>query len=552
MAELKPYKVYFLSLTMLLFACSSIRIKLTNGVLLKVDQYQVPVLRGSEQNPVLHLTLIPVEDNIPILKEIEINMEGQYGLRNIKSVRMHIVDSKNNTTLSEQFGVELNPENKLVFKDHRVIEDTIQLVLSIQLKDTADLLNSYRVSCEKILTTEGMAEPDSSFSPLTLREGLGLRNHMDDNVHTYQIPSITTTSTGTLLAIYDIRHDSARDLQGNVDIGLSRSTDGGNTWEPMQKVLDMGEWGGLPEKFNGVSDACILVDKNTNTIYVAGLWMHGVINSNGDWVEGLTQSSSDWNHQWRNKGSQSGFGVKETSQFLLTKSTDDGQTWSEPINLTRQCKKEEWWLWAPAPGHGITLTNGTLVFPTQGRDRNGRSFSNITWSNDGGDTWNTSNVASHGTTENMVVQLTDGSLMLNARDGKNKGNTSDQNGRVISITRDLGETWTEHGTSRGALVEPACMASLHKHEYHNDGQKKSILLFSNPNSKTSRNRMTIKVSFDDGKTWPEEYWLLLDEKRGRGYSCITSIDEQTIGILYEGSRADMTFQKIRLSEILKK
>jgi sialidase-1 len=151
-----------------------------------------------------------------------------------------------------------------------------------------------------------------------------------------------------------------------------------------------------------------------------------------------------------------------------------------------------------------------------------------------------------------VVQLTDGSLMLNARDGKNKGNTSVTNGRVISVTGDLGETWSEHPTSRGALIEPACMASLHKHEYTENGQQKSILLFSNPNSKTDRDHMSIKVSFDDGETWPEEYWMLLDEKKGRGYSCLTSIDEQTIGILYEGSQADMTFQKIALSELIGK
>lgn len=62
--------------------------------------------------------------------------------------------------------------------------------------------------------------------------------------------------------------------------------------------------------------------------------------------------------------------------------------------------------------------------------------------------------------------------------------------------------------------------------------------------------MTIKVSLDDGNTWPEEYWLLLDEGKSRGYSCITSIDENTIGILYEGSQAHMTFQKIALSELL--
>ena len=85
-------------------------------------------------------------------------------------------------------------------------------------------------------------------------------------------------------------YDLTRDLQGNIDIALHRSFDKGLTWQPIQTVLDMGEWGGLPQKFNGVSDACILVDKNTNDIYIAGLWMHGALDDNGKWIEGLNEN----------------------------------------------------------------------------------------------------------------------------------------------------------------------------------------------------------------------------------------------------------------------
>jgi len=278
--------------------------------------------------------------------------------------------------------------------------------------------------------------------------------------------------------------------------------------------------------------------------------MHGVINDDGKWVESLTVDSTNWNHQWRSKGSQPGFGVKQTSQFLIATSTDDGQTWGDPVNITQMCKKEEWWLWAPAPGQGITLNDGTLVFPTQGRDENGQSFSNITFSIDGGENWATSSPAFSNTTENMVVQLSDGSIMLNARYNPNRNNPGDGNGRVVVITSDLGQIWTEHPTSRSALIESTCMASLHKHVYHENGEEKSILLFSNPNTKTGRHHMTIKVSLDDGKTWPEEFWMLLDEGNSRGYSCLTSVNEHTIGILYEGSRADMVFESIPLDELL--
>lgn len=94
------------------------------------------------------------------------------------------------------------------------------------------------------------------------------------------------------------------------------------------------------------------------------------------------------------------------------------------------------------------------------------------------------------------------------------------------------------------------MASLYRHDYTENGDKKSVLLFLNPNSKTRRNDITLKVSFDDGNTWPETYWLLLDEYDGAGYSCITSVDEKTVGVLYEGSQADMVYQQIPLNDIL--
>lgn len=61
----------------------------------------------------------------------------------------------------------------------------------------------------------------------------------------------------------------------------------------------------------------------------------------------------------------------------------------------------------------------------------------------------------------------------------------------------------------------------------------------------------IATSTDDGKTWPEENWLLLDEGKSYGYSCLTSVDENTIGFLYEGSRAHMTFESIPLPELLR-
>jgi sialidase-1 len=214
------------------------------------------------------------------------------------------------------------------------------------------------------------------------------------------------------------------------------------------------------------------------------------------------------------------------------------------------CKKEDWWLWAPAPGNGITLDNGVLVIPTQGRDQDGLPFSNITFSDNGGKTWKTSEPASSNTTECSVVQLEDNTLMLNIRDNRNRKVKGKNNGRAVFVTADMGKTWMEHSTSHSALQEPVCMASLFKHEYMDGQSKKSILFFSNPNTQNGRYDLTIKASFDNGQTWPEKYWLLLDEGYGRGYSSITSIDEKSIGILYEGSQSQMTFQTVALDSFL--
>ncbi|MFI3314559.1 MAG: sialidase family protein [Rikenellaceae bacterium] len=366
-----------------------------------------------------------------------------------------------------------------------------------------------------------------------------VRNAGDDGVNTYRIPALCTTTKGTLLIAYDCRYDTSRDLQGHIDIGISRSIDKGATWQPMTIALDMGEWGGLPQRFNGVSDPSLLVDTKTGRIWVSALWMHGVLDNDGKFINGLNNDSKDWKHQWSGKASQSGYSPYQTSQFIMAYSDDDGVSWSEPINITK-VKPEEWWLYAPAPGQGIVMKDGTLVLPTQGRDTTGLSFSNITYSKDRGESWITTNPATDNTSECAVVELKDGSLMLNIRDNRNRTEKGDKNGRAVFVSDDLGITWSEHSSSHGALIEPVCMASIHRH--------KKYLLFSNPDDKHGRHNMRIKWSDDEGITWHNG--PLLDSGSSFGYSCLTSIDKKTIGIVWEGSRSQMAFRAISLKEII--
>jgi sialidase-1 len=529
--------------------------KVNRDIVVYQDQAEYPVLKFKDYNNVLQLN-ISCKDTLNdiLLTEVFISAAGTTSLSDLESVALYYTGNR----------ISLVNEKSLLFakvdKPGAVVRlkgslkirgNQNHFQLSYKLKENADITHKAGASCMKVVTDRGTAVVNKLTDQKHLRIGVAVRKHDDDNVDTYRIPGLAATNKGSLLAVYDVRRDSKRDLQGNIDIGISRSTDGGNSWEPMVVALDMVEWGGLPQKFNGVSDASILADRKTGNIFVAGLWMYGVLDDNGKWIENLTDTSKAWNHQWRNRGSQPGFDVKQSSQFLITRSTDDGRTWEAPVNLTTMCKKSEWWLWAPAPGNGITLDDGTLVFPTQGRDKEGVPFSNVTYSNDGGTTWKTSNPAYTNTTECAVVQLSNGAIMLNMRNNRNKNNEGPDNGRAVAVTTDMGKTWTEHPTSHSALIEPVCMGSLYRHMFNDNGQQKSILFFSNPSTKKGRNHITIKASLDDGATWPEKYWLLLDEGNGNGYSCLTSVDNDNIGILYESSQADLVFEKLSLSDILK-
>lgn len=523
-----------------------------------VNQYQLPVLKQKENNPVLRIKITSDKDGETIT-QLHFTTLGTSDLKDINSVRLFFygkdsmpgnMDNRKRLPLA----VLKNIKKEIIFTGEQKLQKGENYFwLSYELSSDASLLNFVDAGLLSVTIDGKRTKLSGKENKIKQRIGVAVRKHKQDNVHTSRIPGLATTNKGTLIAIFDARYESARDLQGHIDIGIHRSEDGGNTWKPLQIVMDMNEWGGLPQKFNGVSDACILVDKKSSDIYIAGLWMHGVINEDGKWIENLTEQSDAWNHQWRNKASQPGYSVNETSQFLVVKSSDDGETWSMPENITKMGKKRNWWLWAPAPGQGITLKDGTLVFPTQGRDENGKPFSNITFSADGGKTWKASNAAiNESTTECMAVELTDGSIMLNMRANSNKGNTGPTNGRAIAITKDLGKTWKEHPSSHSALPEPVCMGSIHRHDFEKSHKKQSILLFSNPDSKIKRHRLSIKISDDDGMSWNRYQPILLDEWNSRGYSCLTSIDEHTVGILYESSQADMVFQAVPVKELLKK
>jgi sialidase-1 len=396
--------------------------------------------------------------------------------------------------------------------------------VSIEMKPEASLLTKITAEVTGV-TADGQSLPVKCVSaPNVIRRlGAGVRHAGDDGVAAFRIPGLVTTNKGTLLGVYDVRYNSSVDLQEHIDIGLSRSIDGGKTWEKMRLPLAFGEYGGLPAAQNGVGDPSILVDTKTNTIWIVAAWTHGMGNQRAWW------------------SSQQGMDVNHTAQLVLVKSTDDGKTWSEPINITEQVKHPEWYFLLQGPGRGITMEDGTLVFPIQyiGKDRIPNA--GIMYSKDRGETWTIHNHARTNTTEAQVAEVVPGTLMLNMRD--NRGGS-----RAVYTTSDLGMTWKEHESSRTALPEPVCMASLISVKAADNVLGKDILIFSNPNTTNARKNITIKISLDGGNTWAHQ--LLLDEGENWGYSCLTMVDKETIGILYESSVAHMTFQCIKLKDIV--
>ena len=92
--------------------------------------------------------------------------------------------------------------------------------------------------------------------------------------------------------------------------------------------------------------------------------------------------------------------------------------------------------------------------------------------------------------------------------------------------------------------------SLIKAKIKTGGRLKEVLFFSNPNTGSGRYNITIKASLDMGQTWLPAHQLLIDERLCFGYSSLTKVDDDTIGILYEGTK-DVYFVTVPINKIIK-
>lgn len=363
---------------------------------------------------------------------------------------------------------------------------------------------------------------------------------IEERVSKYsRIPGLIVTQKGTLVATFDNRYGHNGDLPADIDVAVSRSTDGGQTWSPVITCINARDLEGIGQ---GVGDPAILLDESNNRVWIAGL------------------AAPKTGHPiWKSEAGSTS--PEKCAQFILAYSDDEGETWSQPINITESIKRlgdddtRDWGCIFQGPGNGICMRDGTLVFPAQvwatkgpGEKMGSKKVGAIVYSKDKGKTWHSSREMDFGGSESTVAELSDGSLMMNTREGI--GGV-----RQVGVTSDLGETWDKHpsvNTEEGRLRNPFCQAILislfnEGNSTYNFGKKaEHALIFSNPNA-GKRSHMSLKVSTDDGSSWSKG--LLYDERWGMGYSAIYPIDENYLGVFYESQHHYLQFLAIPYTEI---
>jgi sialidase-1 len=326
-----------------------------------------------------------------------------------------------------------------------------------------------------------------------------------DGYHTYRIPALLTTKKGTLLAFCEGRKATRSD-SGNIDLLVKRSADNGKTWSSRQVVWD--------DRDNTCGNPCPVVDQRTGTIWLLMTW------NRGDDHEGEIKKNTS----------------KDTRRVWVSRSNNDGRTWSKPIEITATAKRPEWRWYATGPGVGIQLQKGPwkgrMVIPcdhsiVSANDPDGYN-SHVIISDDHGKTWYIGGVISPKVNECQVVELDNGTLMINMRNYDRSKTT-----RAIATSNDGGITFSKV-THDPVLVEPICQASFLRYTLR-PKHDRNRLLFSNPAhaKRGDRRDMTVRLSYDEGRSWPVAKLLYAGPS---AYSCLTKLPDGNIACLYEAGQ----------------
>ncbi len=317
-----------------------------------------------------------------------------------------------------------------------------------------------------------------------------------NDTHTFRIPALVTTPHGTLIAACDARRKSGADVvhQRTIDIVYRRSEDNGMTWSPIE-VID-------PIDHGGCSDPSLLVDEVTGDVFCFYNYMS------------LDRSSKEY-------------------RFYVQKSSDDGKTWGNPNDITDQIagpELENAFKFITS-GRGIQTRSGQLI---HNYVRVGHGVT-LFGSSDHGTTWKPVGDANPGD-ESKVVQLHDGTLMVNSRIAPGK--------RYVHRSSDGGKTWESEADF--GLPDPRCNAAIIQYTAKRDGYSKDRLVFCNAASNTGRENLAVRISYDGGVSWSEGGVI---DRGPSAYSEISILRDGSFAVLYEPGHAEVRFVRFTLKSL---
>lgn len=305
-----------------------------------------------------------------------------------------------------------------------------------------------------------------------------------EGVECYRIPSLVTAPNGDLIAAIDERVPGCADLRGSKDINivLRRSTDNGKTWSAIERVVDFSDG-------QSASDPSMIVDEETGAVFLFYNYMN------------LDKE-------------------KDVYYLHVVKSTDNGKTWSEPEDITSQITKPAWHndFKFITSGRGIQTQSGRLLHTLVNIGKGVFLFG----SDDYGKSWFLIDSPVKPADESKVIQLVDGSYMINSRVNTGEGH------RYVHISKDKGKTWKTSPAKK--LVDPGNNASIVRYSSRTEGADKNRLLFSNSNSAKERKNLTVRISYDEGKTWSDGKTIY---SGGAAYSSMTVLENGDIGVFFE-------------------
>ncbi|WP_051138803.1 exo-alpha-sialidase [Agromyces italicus] len=368
------------------------------------------------------------------------------------------------------------------------------------------------------------AEPPPAYHEQVLAVGTGgMSNQQPPYGHelgaffNYRIPAVVQLNDGDLLVSYDGR-PTAEDSPGPNSILQRRSTDGGVTWGPEtfihEGVIDDPTI--ADDRKSGYSDPSYVYDEETGTLF-----NFHVFSKDAGFVTGAYGNDD---------------ADRDVVSAEVSVSSDGGETW-EHRSVTGVFKGEDVRAAFASSGHGIQIENGphagrlVVQFVGSFSDATLKAFS--LYSDDHGETWQRGTPVGTNMDENKVVELSDGTLMLNSRIH------SGHKARYVAYSEDGGETWSEPEVD-AALVDPVNNASIiRKNADAEPGTSRSKeLLFSNAASAVSRSNGTVRYSCDDGATWPVERVFA---SGGMSYSDLVALDSGGYGLFYEGESGQLRY-----------